>query len=68
LQIGPAGILEQFGQLKAHGRILIEQELFEQRLVDRYHLLQVGPGEVHCGPRIFAGLMTAEDFPGQCRG
>jgi hypothetical protein len=63
LQIGPAGILEQFRQFQAHGRILIEQELFEQRLMDRYHLLQVGPGEVHCGHRIFAGLMTAEDSP-----
>jgi hypothetical protein len=39
LQVGPAGVLEQVGQIEAHGRAVIEQELFEHRLVDRDHLL-----------------------------
>jgi hypothetical protein len=38
LQVGFAGIVEQFGQFQAHGRVL-DQELFEHRLVDRDHLL-----------------------------
>ena len=63
LQIGLAGVVEQFGQIQAHGGILIEQEFFEHRLVDHYHLLHVGSGEVHGGTRIFAGLMMTEDSP-----
>jgi len=66
LQVGFAGILEQFGQFKTNGGILIEQEPFEHRLVDRDHLLHVGPGKVHGGARIFAGLMAAEDFRSRC--
>jgi hypothetical protein len=64
LQVGFAGVVEQFGEVQAHGRILIEQELFEHRLVDRDHLLHVGSGEVHFAARIFAGFMTVEDVLG----
>jgi hypothetical protein len=53
LQIGFASVVKQFGQVKVGGGSLIEQELFEHRLVDRDHLLHVGPGEVHGGARIF---------------
>jgi hypothetical protein len=53
--------MEQFGQVQTHGGILIEQEFFEHRLVDRDHLLYVGPGEVHGGARIFV-VMTAENI------
>jgi hypothetical protein len=65
LQVGLAGVAEQFGQVQAHSRILIEQELFEHSLVDSDHLLHIGPGEVHGDARIFAGFMTAEDFFGR---
>jgi hypothetical protein len=61
LQVGSAGVVEQFGQVQTHGGILIEQEFFEHRLVDRDHLLHVGPGEVHGGARIFV-VMTAENI------
>jgi hypothetical protein len=64
LQIGFAGVVEQFCKVQAHSRILVEQELFEHRLVDRDHLLHVGPGEVHGGARIFAGFVAAEDIFG----
>jgi len=68
LQVGPAGVLEQFGQFQAHGRILIEQQLFEHRPVDRYHLLQIDEGEIHGVTGILSGLMTTEDFPRRRRG
>jgi hypothetical protein len=58
LQVGLTGVMEQFGEVEAHGRILCEQEFFEHRLVDRDHLLHVGPGEVHDFARIFAGFVT----------
>ena len=60
LQVGPAGVVEQFGQVQAHGRSFIEQKLFEHRLVDSDHLLHVVPGEVHGGARMFAGLMLVK--------
>jgi hypothetical protein len=56
LQIGSAGVIEQFGQIQAHDRILIEQEFFEHRLVDCNHLLHVGPREVHGGALILRVL------------
>jgi hypothetical protein len=54
LQVGLGGVVEQFGKVQAYGRILCEQQLFEHRLVDRDHLLHVGPGEIHDAARIFA--------------
>jgi hypothetical protein len=52
LQVRPAGVLEQLGKVKAYGRIFCEQQPFEHYLVDRHHLLHVGPGEVHGGAHI----------------
>jgi hypothetical protein len=42
LQISRPGVLEQFGKLRTHIRILFEKELFEHDAVDADHLLQMG--------------------------
>ena len=47
LQIGTPDILKQFGELRAYGRVLVEEELCKHCLVDRNHLLQIGSMEVH---------------------
>jgi hypothetical protein len=39
LQVGFAGVVEQFGQVQVHGRVFLDQEFFEHCLVDRDHLL-----------------------------
>ncbi|MDE2331641.1 MAG: hypothetical protein KGK16_12790 [Bradyrhizobium sp.] len=46
-QICPAGILEQFGEIRTHVRILFEQQLFEHDAVDADHLHQMGSEKVH---------------------
>ena len=38
LQIGLSSIPEQFGEFGAHGRVLLEQQLFEHDAVDADHL------------------------------
>jgi hypothetical protein len=47
LQVGSARIREQFGELRTHVRILLEQQLFEHDAVDADHLLQMGSEKVH---------------------
>jgi hypothetical protein len=47
LQIGTPNILKQFGELWAHGGVVVEEELLKHCLVDRNHLLQIGSMEVH---------------------
>ena len=42
LQISGPGVMEQFGKLHTHVRVLFEKELFEHDAVDAYHLLQMG--------------------------
>ena len=60
-QVGFAGVVEQFGEFQAYGRILCEQQPFEHRLVDSDHLLQINSGEVHGGARMLAeASITAE--------
>ena len=54
LQVRLAGVVEQLGQVQTDGRVLVEQQLLEHRLVDRDHLLQIGSGKVHGVARIFA--------------
>jgi hypothetical protein len=39
LQIGFARVREQFGELRTHVRVLLEQQLFEHDAVDADHLL-----------------------------
>jgi hypothetical protein len=39
LQVSPAGVLKQFRQIDAHGRVFGEQQPVEHHLVDRDHLL-----------------------------
>jgi hypothetical protein len=39
LQIGPARVREQFGELRTDVRVLLEQQLFEHDAVDADHLL-----------------------------
>jgi hypothetical protein len=68
LQVGPAGVVEQFSQFQAYARILIEQELFEHRLMNRDHLFHIGPGEVHGGALIFFGGFVTADMLGRYRG
>jgi hypothetical protein len=38
LQIGLPSLPEQFGEFGAHGRVLLEQQLFEHDAVDANHL------------------------------
>src|ERR1700752_3706649 len=47
LQIGLPSIPEQFGEFGAHGRVLLEQQLFEHDTVDTDHLHQMRSEEVH---------------------
>jgi hypothetical protein len=65
LQVGRAGVVKQFRQVQAHGRILCEQQSFEHRLMDRDHLFQISSGEVHGGARILAELYECRYFLGR---
>jgi hypothetical protein len=47
LQISAARVREQFGELRTHVRVLLEQQLFEHDAVDGDHLLQMGSEKVH---------------------
>jgi hypothetical protein len=49
-QIGAPDILKQFGELWAHGGVVVKQKPRKHCLVDRNHLLQIGSMEVHDMP------------------
>jgi hypothetical protein len=62
LQVGFAGVVKQFGEFRAYGRIICEQQPFEHCLMDSDHLLQINSGEVHGGARILAEASMAAEI------
>lgn len=58
LQIGLSGILEQFGQFRADGRVFLEQKLFKHDAVDADHLLEMGSEKVHESARSSVRLLS----------
>jgi hypothetical protein len=64
LPVGLARVVKQLCQTQVDGCVIVEQQLFEHRLVNRDHLFQISSGEIHDAARNFAGSMTAcERFP-----
>lgn len=47
LQIGLAGILEQFAEFRTHGRVVFEQQFFEHDAMDADHFLHMGSKKIH---------------------
>jgi hypothetical protein len=47
LQVGPSGVLEEFGKLRSNIRVLFEQQLFEHDAVYADDFFQLGSEIVH---------------------